>query len=70
MSAGCDALHSLMYRHSAGVLIGTKCSPIVADFFYERYFMLALSDNNQADVVEFQSTSLYLDKLLSIDKGR
>ena len=31
-------------------------------------FMLALSDNNQADVIEaFNSTSRYLDVLLNID---
>ena len=38
------------------------------DFFFERDFMLSLSDNNQADVVEaFISTSRYLDDLLNID---
>ena len=44
---------------------------IVADLFlfcYKRDFMLSLSDNNQADVVEaFNSTSRYLDDLLNID---
>ena len=36
--------------------------------YYERDFMLSLSDNNQADVVEaFNSTSRYLDDLLNID---
>ena len=43
----------------------------VADLFlicYERDFMLSLSDNNQADVVKaFNSTSSYLNVLLSID---
>ena len=35
---------------------------------YESSFMLSLSDNNQADVVEaFNSTSKYLDDLLNID---
>ena len=41
--------------------MGTKCAPLVAVSFlfcYERGFMLSLSDNNQADVVEaFNSTS-------------
>ena len=34
--------------------MGTYCSPLVADWFcfVIRYFMLSLSDNNQADVVE------------------
>ena len=51
--------------------MGTNCAPLVADLFsfcYERDFMLSLSDNNQADVVEaFNSTSRYLDDLLYID---
>ena len=33
--------------------------------------MFSLSDNNQAGVnEEFQFTSIYLDDLLNIDKGR
>ena len=51
--------------------MGTNCVPLVADLFlfcYERDFMLSLSDNNQAYVVEaFSSTSRYLDDLLTID---
>ena len=51
--------------------MGTNCAPLVADLFsfcYERDFMLSLSENNQADVVEaFNSTSRYLDDLLYID---
>ena len=36
--------------------------------FVMRDFMLSLSDNNQADIIEaFNSTSRYLDDLLSID---
>ena len=42
--------------------------PLFADLFlfcYDRDFMLSLSDNNQADVVEaFKSTSRILDDLL------
>ena len=49
--------------------MGTNCVPLVAVLFlfhYERDFMLPLSDNNQADVVEtFNSTSRYLDDLLN-----
>ena len=52
--------------------MGTNCAPLVADLFlfcYEKVFMLSISDNNQADVVEaFNSTSRYLDDLLNIDK--
>ena len=35
--------------------MGTTCAPLVADLFlicYETDFMLSLSDNNQADIVE------------------
>ena len=50
--------------------MGTNCDPLVADLFlfcYERDFMLSLSDNNQADVVEaYNSISRYLDDLLNI----
>ena len=45
--------------------MGTNCAPLVAELFLfccERDFMLALSDNNQADVIEaFNSTSRYPD---------
>ena len=51
--------------------MGTNCAPFVADLFlfcYERDFMLSLSDNYQADIIEaFKSTSRYLDDLLNID---
>ena len=78
----CDALHYLLdtvfirfgsklYRQIVGIPMGTKCAPLVADLFlfcYERDFILSLSDNNQADIIEaFNSTSRYLDDLLNID---
>ena len=51
--------------------MGTTCAPLVAALFlfcYVRDFMLSLTDNNQADVVEASnSTSRYLDDLLNID---
>ena len=71
----CDALHYLLdnifirfgsklYRQIVGIPMGTNCAPLVADLFlfcYERDFMLSLSDNNQADIIEaFNSTSRYL----------
>ena len=44
--------------------MGTICAPLVADLFlfcYEKDFMLSLSHNNQADIIEaFNSTSRYL----------
>ena len=78
----CVALHYLLdnifirfcsklYRQIVGIPMGTNCAPLVADLFlfsYERDFMLSLSDNNQADIIEaFNSTSRYLDDLLNID---
>ena len=51
-----------MYRQNVGIPRGTNYAPLIADLFlfcYERDFMLSLSDNNQADVVEaFNSTSM------------
>ena len=51
--------------------MGTNCVPLVVDMFlfrYERGFILSISDNNQAGVVEaFNSNSRYLDDLLDID---
>ena len=69
----CDALHypmenifirfgSNLYRQIVGFSIGTNFVPLVAGLFlfcYDRDFMLSLSDNNQADVVEaFNSTPI------------
>ena len=79
----CGALHYLLdnifirfgsklYRQIVGIpTMGTNCAALVADLFlfcYERDFMLSLSDNNQADIIEaFNSPSRYLDDLLNID---
>ena len=78
----CDALHYLLdnifikfgsklYRQIVSIPMGTNCAPLVADLFlfcYERDFMLSLSENNQADIIEaFNATSRYLDDLLNID---
>ena len=56
---------SKMYRQVVGILMGTYCASLVAYLFlfrYERDFMLFLSDNNQADVVEaINSATRYLD---------
>ena len=80
----CDALHYLLdnifirfgsklYRQIVGIPMCTYCAPLVADLFlfcYERDFILSLSDNNQADIIEaFNSTSRYLDDLLNIDNS-
>ena len=50
--------------------MGTGCAPLVADFFlfrYERDFILSLSDDKQADIIDaFNTTSRYLDDILNI----
>ena len=77
----CDALSFLLdniyfrfgtklYRQIVGIPMGTNCAPLVSDLFllcYERDFMKYLSSNNQADVIKaFNSTSRYLDVLLTL----
>ena len=51
--------------------MATNCTPLIADLFlfcYERDFMMSLSSDTQADVIEaFNSMSRYLDHLLNID---
>ena len=51
--------------------MGTNYAPLVADLFlfcFQNSFILSLSNNNQADVVEaFNSTSRYKDEMLNID---
>ena len=60
-----------MYRQESGIPMGTNCASLVADLFlfcYERDFMMSLSDDKQADVIEaFNTTSRYLDDTLNID---
>ena len=50
--------------------MGTNCAPLVADLFlfcYVRDFMMSLSDDKQADVIDaFNTTSRYLDDILNI----
>ena len=64
---------SKLYRQIVGILMETNCAPLVADLFfiyYERDFMLSLSEDNQSDVIEgFNSTSRYLDDRLNIDNN-
>ena len=51
--------------------MGTNCAPLVADLFlfcYERDFMISLSDDKRADVIDaFNTTSRYLDDILNIN---
>ena len=77
----CDALTFLLgnilirfgtklYRQVVGIPMGTNCAPLVANLFlfcYETDFMMSLSDDKQADVIdEFNTTSRYLDDILNI----
>ena len=78
----CDALTFLLdnffirfsiklYRQVVWIPMGTNCAPLVADLFlfcYERGFMMSLSDDKQADVIDaFNITSRYLDDILNIN---
>ena len=50
--------------------MGTNCAPLVAESFlfcYEWVFMMSLSDDKQADIIDaFNTTSRYLDNILNI----
>ena len=78
----CDALTFLLdnifirfgtklYRQVVGIPIGTNCTPLVAGLFlfcYEKYFMMSLSDDKQANIIDaFKTTSRYLDDILNIN---
>ena len=78
----CDALAVLLnnifirfgtklYRQVVGIPMGTNCAPLVSNLFlfcYERDFMMSLSDDKQADVIDaFNTTSRYLDDILDIN---
>ena len=60
-----------LYRQIVGIPMGTNCASLIADLFlfcYERDFMASLSYNKEAEIIQaFNSTSRYLDDLLSID---
>ena len=47
--------------------MATNCAPLFADLFlfcYERDFMMSLSDDKQADIIDaFNTTSIYLDDI-------
>ena len=78
----CDALTFLLdnifirfgtklYRQVVWIPIGTNCAPLVADpflFCYERDFMMSLSDDKQADIIDaFNTSPRYLDDILNIN---
>ena len=51
--------------------MGTNCAPLATDFFlfcYKMDFMMSLSDDKQADVIDaFNTTSRYFDDILKIN---
>ena len=59
------------YRQVVGIPIGTNCAPLVVDLFlfcYEKDFMMSLSDDKQAYVIDaFNITYRYLDDILNIN---
>ena len=65
----CDVLTFLL--DNIFIRFGTKLYRQVADLFlfcYERDFMMSLSDDKQADVIDaFNTTSRYLDDILNIN---
>ena len=78
----CDALTFLLdnifirfgnplYRQVVGIPMGTNCAPLITDvflFWYERDFMLSLSDDRQAYIIDaFNTTSRYLDDILNVN---
>ena len=58
-----------LYRQVVGIPGGTNCAPLVANLFlfcYERDFMMYLSGDKQADIIDaFNTTSRYLDDILN-----
>ena len=78
----CDALTVLLdnffirfgtklYRQVVGISMGTNCDPLVADLFEfcnERNFIISLSDDKQADVIDaFNTATRYLDNIENIN---
>ena len=50
-----------LYRQVVGIPIGTNCAPLDANLFlfcYKRDYMMSLSDDKQADIIDvFNTTS-------------
>ena len=63
----------MLYKQVVGIPMGTNCAPLVADLFlfcYERDFMMSLSDDKQADIIDsFNNTSRYLDDSLNTNNA-
>ena len=61
-------LVKMLCRQVVRIPMGTDCDPLVADLFlfcYKRDFMMSLSGDNQADIIDaFNTTSRYLDAII------
>ena len=66
-----DIIFIQLYRQVVEIPMDTYCAPLVADlfmFYYERDFMMSLSDDKEADVIDaYNTTSRYLDDILNIN---
>ena len=60
-----------LYRQVVGIHMDTNCAPLVADLFlfcYEWDFMMSLSDDKQADVIDaFNTISRCWDDIFNIN---
>ena len=60
-----------LYWQVVGIPMGTDCAPLVANLFLfcsERDFMMSLSDDKQADIIDaINTTSRYLDDIMNIN---
>ena len=59
-----------LYRQVVEIPIGINCAPwlrIYSCFIMKKDFMISVSDDKQADIIDtFNTTSRYLDDILSI----
>ena len=67
----CIRFGTKLYRQVLGIPIGTNCAPKVAGVFlfcYQMDFLMSLSKDKQADVIEaFKFTYRYLDDILNMN---
>ena len=60
-----------LYRQVVEIPMDTNCAPLVADLFlfcYEGEFMMSLSEDKQADVIDtLNTTSWYIEDILNIN---
>ena len=61
-------LGTKLYRQIVEIPMGTNCAPLLiySLFLYERDFMMSLSDDKQADIIDtFNITPKYLEDILN-----